>query len=289
MCPFGSRIKYDTRSWDQAEDVAGSMFRLSSRVRLCLALSQPAQPPHAELHAATSHHTNISQKLGSHQTDALLKLYPSTSSHSPRLVIHYVHSCLTRISQTNIILKIPLHCGIKYDRDILDPVELSRTCRFLLRCLDQEPLVAGTARLPPGLFIDSAKAKQWARRNQTTGLVPDRQEREWEQRGMISEHQHRYISSSLLLGLHQRHGWRDKCKLLHLEVCCQGFVVLHQEPLAWAWRESRESIAEREARRKQTGGQGHTRGRSWMDVCIPECREVTACHRHDRAVTGYIF
>lgn len=29
MRPFGSRIKYDTHSWDQTEDVAGSMFRLS--------------------------------------------------------------------------------------------------------------------------------------------------------------------------------------------------------------------------------------------------------------------
>lgn len=174
MCPFGSRIKYDTHSWDQTEDVAGSMFRLSRRVRLSLALSQSSQPPHAELHATMSHHTNISPKLGSHQTDALLKLYPSTSSHSPRHVTHYVHSCLTRIPQTNTILKIPLHGGIKYDREILDPVELSWTRGVLLRCLHQEPLVAGTAWLPSGLLIDSAKAKQWARRNQTIGPVPDR-------------------------------------------------------------------------------------------------------------------
>lgn len=47
MRPFGSTIKYDTHSWDQTEDVAGSMFRLSSRVRLRLALSQTSQPPHA--------------------------------------------------------------------------------------------------------------------------------------------------------------------------------------------------------------------------------------------------
>lgn len=64
MRPFGSRIKYDTHSWDQTEDVAGSVFRLSSRVRPRLALSQPSQPPRAELHVATSHHTNISPKPG---------------------------------------------------------------------------------------------------------------------------------------------------------------------------------------------------------------------------------
>lgn len=129
MRPFGSRIKYDTHSWDQTEDVAGSMFRLSSRVRLCLALSQPSQPPHAEPHAAMSHHTNISPKLSSHQTDALLKLYPSTSTRGPRRVTHYVHSCLARIPQTNRILKIPIQCGVKRDRDILDLAELSRTSR----------------------------------------------------------------------------------------------------------------------------------------------------------------
>ncbi len=84
MRPFGSRIKHDTHSWDQTEDVAGSMFRLSSRVRLRLALSQPSQPPHAQLHAAMSHHTNITPTPSSHQSDALLKLYPSTSTHSPR-------------------------------------------------------------------------------------------------------------------------------------------------------------------------------------------------------------
>lgn len=104
MRPFGSRIKYDTHSWDQTEDVAGSMFRLSSRFRLCLALSQPSQPPHAELHAAMSHHTNISPKLSSHQSDALLKPYPSTSTRGPCRVTQYVHSCITRIPQTNKIL-----------------------------------------------------------------------------------------------------------------------------------------------------------------------------------------
>lgn len=46
LCPFGAGIKHDKHSWDQAEDVAGSMLRLSRRARPCLAPGQPSQPTH---------------------------------------------------------------------------------------------------------------------------------------------------------------------------------------------------------------------------------------------------
>ena len=115
MRPFGSRIKYDTHSWDQTEDVAGSMFRLSSSVRLCLALSQPSQPPHAELHAAMSHHTNISLKLDSHQTDNLFKLCPSTSTTA-------THTAASRGSLRRTHFQKSLrHRDVKNDRGILGP------------------------------------------------------------------------------------------------------------------------------------------------------------------------
>lgn len=162
MRPFGSRIKYDTHSWDQTEDVAGSVFCLSSRVHLCLALGQPSRPPHAELHAAMSHHTNISPKLSLHQSDALLKPYPSTSTCGPRrvtpLCAQLPHEDPS--NKQNTEEPSPIQPGVKYDRDILDlfrdepdqsgPAEQlgsGGTCSW--RCL-----------APSRPFIDSAKAKQ---------------------------------------------------------------------------------------------------------------------------------
>lgn len=184
-----------THSWDQTEDVAGSMFRLSSRVRLCLALSQPLQPPHAELHAAMSHHTNISPNL----TDVLLKLYPSTSAHSPRRVTHYVHSCFTRIPKTNRILKIPIRRGVKYNGDILDLVKLSRTRGVLPSCLNKQPLVAGTAWLPWAFSLTQPRQNNGPKPGEITPQAPcqtdQKTEKKREQRGRIREHQHWYISS----------------------------------------------------------------------------------------------
>ncbi|KAK7896069.1 hypothetical protein WMY93_021394 [Mugilogobius chulae] len=77
MCPFGPRIKDDTHSWDQNEDVARSVFRLSSRVCLCLALSQPSLPPHASAACCnvTSHKHFPQAQLTSDS-----RLYPSTSA-----------------------------------------------------------------------------------------------------------------------------------------------------------------------------------------------------------------
>lgn len=139
MRPIGSRIKHDAHSWDQTEDVAGSVFRLSSRVRLRLALSQRSQPPHAEPHAAMSHHTNISQKPGLHQTSSLPKLYSSSSTRSPRRVTRYVCSRLTRILHTNRILL--LRCAA----EARGWAELSRT-RHLLRSSHLSLAWAGSLR-----------------------------------------------------------------------------------------------------------------------------------------------
>lgn len=104
MCPFGSRIKYDTHT-------AGTRRKmLLGACSACLAgfvCVWPSANPHS-LHMLNCtpqcHITNISPKLSSHQSDALLQLYLSTSTHGPCRVIHYVHSCITRTPQTNRIL-----------------------------------------------------------------------------------------------------------------------------------------------------------------------------------------
>lgn len=127
MCPFGSGSRHDTHSWDQTEDVAASVFRLSSRFRPHLALSQPSQPPHAEPLATMSHHTNISPQPSSHQSDALRKLHPSTSN--PWLLP--CHPLCTQLhredpSDKQSLVNPPPNVGAKHDRDILIQLELSR-------------------------------------------------------------------------------------------------------------------------------------------------------------------
>ena len=85
--------------------------------------ASPHSPQHAEPHAAMSHHTNTSPEPSSHQSDALLKLYPSTSTRSPRRVTRYVHSCLCEdpSDKHNSDKILP-------SKAVLSATETSRTC-----------------------------------------------------------------------------------------------------------------------------------------------------------------
>lgn len=92
--------------------------------------------------------------------------------------------------------------GVKYDRDILNQFELSRISQVLLSFLDQEPLVAGAAWFQWGLFRLSQGGDNGPKLGEITAQAQcqrdQKRDRKWEQRGMISEHQHGYISSWLL-------------------------------------------------------------------------------------------
>ena len=156
--------------------------------------ASPHSPQHAEPHAAMSHHTNTSPEPSSHQSDALLKLYPSTSTRSPRRVTRYVHSCLCEdpSDKHNSDKILP-------SKAVLSATETSRTRARAGpdQSSSAEPLGSGATcswrRLAPsgcggvgggGLFIDAATAKQWAKagRNQTKGLVPGRAEERQKER-----------------------------------------------------------------------------------------------------------
>lgn len=135
MCPFGSRIKYDTHT-------AGTRRKmLLGACSACLAgfvCVWPSANPHS-LHMLSCmpqcHITNISPKLSLHQSDALLKLYPATSTRGPCRVIHYVHSCITRIPQTNRILSpnVELKMTNQFEPDqssSAEPVGSGATCSW---------------------------------------------------------------------------------------------------------------------------------------------------------------
>ena len=59
------------------------------------------------------------------------------------------------------------------------------------------------------------------------------------------------FSKSLIEIYMKRHDWKSKWKLLHLEACRKGFVALCHQPLAWAWRESKQKAGEKKVKRNK--------------------------------------
>lgn len=119
--PLGSRIQCDTHSCDQADDVAGSMFCLSGRFRLCQAPSQPSQPPHAR-----AARRNVTSRKRS------LRAEPASVRHPPEATALHLDPQL-RCEQPQ--LGDPSDGWHPHNpplRDKCDAAELSRICQVLL-------------------------------------------------------------------------------------------------------------------------------------------------------------
>lgn len=212
MRPFGSRIKYDTHSWDQTEDVAASMFRLSSRVRLRLALSQPSQPPNMPSRSPQCHIT---------QTLPLSRVHISQTDPEA-ISIHLnpkptpCHPLCTQLPARGSLRQTDLRQNPPSNA-VLSATETPRTLARAEpdQSSSAEPLGSGATcnwrrlapsrrrrgafhRLSQGETMGQSREKsdQRPRARQSRRKAETERERgEREQRGMISEHQHWCISS----------------------------------------------------------------------------------------------